>query len=100
MEKDQIRLREPGSPEAAPACDEVRRALTDTVSPGLNGLVGTNAVPAWSGSATSRPECRPLAEPVTTGLPAKSERRSAEKMICDCTEASGVLGKGITCRAG
>lgn len=55
-----------------------------------SGLIGQlNQVPEWS----------PLLDPVTvTAL--RSEGAREEKMISDCGEASGVPGKGITCRAG
>jgi hypothetical protein len=85
----------PGRPEAVPAPGEFSSALTRTVSPGLNRAAGTNAAPAPAGSARSRPRCTPLREPITA-TEATSDGVSAEKMICEEGEASGVPGNGIT----
>ena len=98
--KEKLRLRAPGSPDAVPAAAEVNPARTLTVSPSTNGRPGTNATPPPSGKDTKRPPCAPLLDPDTTGTPAKSERRKAEKITSDPGEASGVPGNGTTRKPG
>lgn len=67
-----------------------------TVSPAVKGCRGAKTVPALPGRTVSFPLCRPLFDPVTTGLPERSDGFREEKIICDCPEASGVFGNGIT----
>ena len=86
---------DPGSPDALPAAGEVRAARTVTCSPAVNRARGTNAVPAPSGRAVSRPACHPLRDPITV-TEVICEGAREEKMTCVPGAASGVPGKGIT----